>query len=131
MTQRTYLFIGLFLIVIATIPHVLVTPIVGPINFFFSLLVSSIYMTVAWLTKRWSGWLGVVLAIPFGFVQFVTPVPYWVCADAGYSFCPSIAGTALKSAVFNAADALIIVLFISGYVLTLLGMKAAVRSSAT
>lgn len=128
MMPRTLFIIGMILIALATVPDLLVTPAVGSINLLFSILLSGVYVSAAWLLRDRAGWLGLVLTVPFGAGQFFTPVPYWMCADAGYRFCPSIAGTALKSAIFNAADALIVLLFITGYILVLLGMRAGART---
>lgn len=128
MTQRGLLMTGASLVALATIPHLLVVPLVGPINLFFSVAVSALYVFVGWTLKGRAGWLGLVLAILFAVAQFFTPIPYWMCADAGYSFCPSIAGTALKAAVFNVGDALIVLLFAVGYASILLGMRTSVSS---
>lgn len=129
MTQRSLLVVGVVLIALATLPDLFVVPVVGPINLLFSAILSAVYAVVGWMVKDRAGWLGLLLAIPFGVAQFFTPVPYWVCADAGYTFCPSIAGTAFKSAVFNTADALIILLFVAGYASILVGMRSNARSA--
>ncbi len=124
---RSFFIIGTILIALATAPDLLVVPVVGPINVLFSIVLSAVYVVVAWLLKEKARWLGLALAVPFGVVQFFTPVPYWVCADAGYSFRPSIVGAALRSAIFNVADAAVILLFIGGYALALLGMRAGAK----
>ncbi|MBB4101057.1 hypothetical protein [Sphingomonas kyeonggiensis] len=127
MTHRSSIIVGLILIGLATVPDLLVVPVVGPINLLFSIVLSMLYALVAWLLKERAGWFGLALAVPFGIIQFFTPVPYWVCVDAGYRFCPSMAAPALESAIFNVFDAVIIILFIAGYALVQLGMRVGAR----
>lgn len=112
--KNTILVIGLVLIALASIPSLIVTVIIGPINMIYSLTLSaaSIY-----IMRKAGRLISFVAALAISISQYFTPVPFWTCVDSGYDFCPSLFQENLRRAEFNIVDAIIIIMFCAGYLL--------------
>lgn len=115
-------FTSIILILVATIPHIIVTLVVGPANLAYSLSITTFVMAL--LARTYSPTVAGTIILTGGLLQFFTPVPFWVCVDGGYKFCPWIVADAWQNSErYNVVDAIILSICILGYTLWYIGWR--------
>lgn len=112
--KKAALFLSIILVALATTPSAIVTIAVGPINLIYSILLSvAAFLIIYRLGKM----VSLIVSILFSVLQYFTPVPFWMCVNAGYTLCSPFFEENFRRAIFNAGDLLIIVMFLVGYIL--------------
>jgi len=113
--HRGLTYLAYLMIAVATIPHIIVVPMVGPANIIYSLVVTWAVLVLVAKTK--AGMTRIFLGLTGALMQFITPVPFWLCVDAGYRLCPFTLPIALENSDYNIGDGFVFALFLLGYAL--------------
>ena len=102
-------------LLVATAPHIVVIPIVGPINLVYSIIISTVSLFI--LSKVMTLYLMILCTLVSAILQFVPPVPYWLCVDEGYRFCTASFEVNIGNATYTVVDLIVLGFFVIGYAL--------------
>jgi hypothetical protein len=106
---------SIIILVVCTLPGVLVFPVVGPANLLYSLVLTSASLSALYFIRNYI--LCVCLILAGSTLQFLTPVPYWLCVDGGYRLCLWGVAQEWQNAEYNVIDLIIWLLYMTSFAL--------------